>query len=212
MWRKITIATLAFAASLTHFAAATAAEIKIISGPATAGVLAQLGPQFERESGYKLVEKGGVTGVLKQLIETGEQFDVAIIPASLMDHFTKDGKIVPNTDVPFVRVGMGIAVRSGAPKPDISSVAAFKQTLLNAKTITFVPTGEAGNHLTKVLNDLHIAEQVKAKSRPQQTVAQCIQSVANGEVELDVSLTNIIVSAKGIELAGSFPLSCRTIL
>lgn len=199
------IAKVVFTALLAHAGAANAAELKIISGPATAGVLAQLGPQFEHETGYKLTEKGGVTGVLKHLIESGEPFDVALIPAPLMDQFTKQGLIAANTNVPFVRVGMGVAVRAGAPKPDVSSVTAFKQALLNAKSVTFVPTGETANRLAKVLDDLGIADQVKAKSHPQDTVARCIQSVTSGGVDLYFSLTNIIASAKGIELAGPFP-------
>jgi molybdate transport system substrate-binding protein len=185
--------------------AANATELKVISGPATAGVLAQLAPQFEHETGYKLTKKGGVTGVLKQMIESGEPFDVALIPAPLMDHFAKQGKIEATSSVPFVRVGMGVAVRAGAPKPDMTSVVTFKQTLLNAKSVTFVPTGEAANHLTNVLKDLGIAEQMKATLYPQQNVAACIKSVASGEIELYVSLTNIIASAKGIDLVGSFP-------
>ena len=185
--------------------AADAAEIKIISGPATAPVLAELGPKFERDTGNKLTDKGGVTGVLKQLIENGEQFDLAIIPGPLMDDFVKQGKITAGTSKPFVRVGMGVAVRRGAGKPDISSVEKFKQALLDAKSVTFVPKGETAAHLATVLDRLGIAEQVKAKSHPQQTVGAAIQSVAKGEVELYFSLTNIIASAKDIELAGPFP-------
>jgi molybdate transport system substrate-binding protein len=198
-------ATLAFGIICAHAIASNAAELKVISGPATAGVLAQVEPQFERETGYKITKEGGVTGILKQLIESGEPFDVALIPATLMDDFVNRGKIVPNTNVHFVGVGMGIAIRAGAPKPDISSVEAFKQTLLDARSITFVPTGEAANHLSTVLTNLGIAEKVKAKLQPQQTVAACIESVASDKAELYVSLTNIIASAKGIELAGSFP-------
>jgi molybdate transport system substrate-binding protein len=198
---------LAFAIAVLALAVvpASAAELKVISGPATAGVLAQLTPQFERETSYKVTEKGGVTGVLKQLIESGEPFDLALIPAPLMDSFAKQGKILANSNVPFVRVGMGVAVRAGATKPDVSSVAGLKQTILNAKSITFVPTGEAANQLSKVLKDFGIEEQVKAKLHPQQTVADCIKSVANGEDELYISLTNIIASGKGIALAGPFP-------
>jgi len=181
------------------------AELKVISGPATAGVLSEVAPQFERDTGYTLTKKGGVTGVLKQLIESGEQFDLALIPAPLMDMFVKQGKIVASSNVPFVRVGVGVGVRAGAAKPDIHSVADFKQTLINAKSITFVPTGEAANQFNKVLEDLGIAKQMEGKLHPQQTVEDCIQSVARGDAEFYVSLTNIIAAAKGIELAGSFP-------
>jgi molybdate transport system substrate-binding protein len=184
---------------------AVAAEVKIISGPATDGVLTQVGSQFEQQTGNTLAKKGGVTGVLKQLIESGEPFDLAIIPGPLMDNFVKQGKIAEATSKPFVRVGMGIAVRSDAPKPDISSVSKFKQAVLDAKSVTFVPEGETAVQLASVLDRLGIAEQVKAKTQVRPTVAAAIQAVASGEVELYFSLTNIIASGKGIELVGPFP-------
>ena len=200
-----TAATLALGMLSAHAIAANTPELKVISGPATAGVLAQVEPQFERETGYTVTKKGGVTGVLKQLIESGEPFDVALIPAPLMDNFVHEGKILAATDIRFVRVGMGIATRAGAAKPDLSSVPAFKQALLKAKSITFVPTGEAANQLSKVLAQLGIAEKVKSKLQPRQTVPACIEAVASGQAELYVSLTNIIAAGKGIELAGPFP-------
>lgn len=205
MWHARPVAIVGFLSLvLASAVVADAAEVKVISGPATAGVLAQIGPEFERETGNKLTHKGGVTGVLKQLIESGEPFDLAIIPGPLMDNFVKQGKIVAGTSTPFVRVGMGVAVRSGAPKPDISSVAKFKQAILDAKSVTFVPQGETAVHLSSVLDRLGIAEQVKAKARPQQTVPAAVQSVANGDVDLYFSLTNIIASGKGIDLVGPF--------
>jgi molybdate transport system substrate-binding protein len=202
---RILAAGVAFVILFAWAVAARAAELKVISGPATAVILARIASQFEQETGYTLTKKGGVTGVLKHLIESGEPFDVALIPAPLMDNFAKQGKIAANENIRFVRVGMGVAVRAGAAKPDIHSVAAFKQALLNAKSVTFVPTGESAHHFQKVLKDLGIAEQMKTKFRPHQTVPECIQSIASGEVELYVSLTNIIASAKGIELAGALP-------
>jgi molybdate transport system substrate-binding protein len=184
---------------------ANAAEIKIISGPATDGVLAALRPQFERDTGNKFTSHGGVTGVLKHLIESGEQFDLAIIPGPLMDAFVKQGKIAADTSVPFVRVGMGVAAKSGAAKPDISSVDKFKQAILDAKSVTFVPKGETATRLASVLERLGIAEQVKAKAKPQPTVPAAIKAVVDGKADLYFSLTNIIASAKGIELVGPFP-------
>jgi molybdate transport system substrate-binding protein len=189
-----------------------AAQIKVISGPATAGVLSQLGSQFERKTGDKITNKGGVTGVLKQLIESGEPFDLAIIPGALMDAFEKQGKIAAGTNIPFVRVGMGVAVRAGAAKPDISTVEKFKQTLLRAKSVTFVPQGETAAQLARIFDRLGIADPMKAKSHPLPTVDQAIASVASGENELYFALSNIIASAKGIELAGTFPAALQNYL
>jgi len=204
MKKSMLVAGLATMIGLTQSADA-AMDIKVISGPATAGVLAQVAPRFEKETGYEISKQGGVTGVLKQLIASGEPFDVAIIPAPLMDAFAKEGKIDPNTSVALVRVGVGVAARAGAAKPDISSISGLKQMLRNAKSIVYVPTGEAANQLSKALNTLGIADEIKARLHPQKTVADCIKSVTSGESELYVSLTNIISSAKGLELVGPFP-------
>jgi molybdate transport system substrate-binding protein len=198
-------AALGIAFAVAMFTVANAAEVKIISGPATSGVLSQIAPEFERATGNKLSSKGGVTGVLKKLIEDGEPFDLAIIPGPLMNDFASQGKIVANTSAPFVRVGMGVAVRAGTAKPDLSSVAKFKQALLDARSVTFVPQGETAVRLANVLDRLGIAEQIKAKAHPKQTVPEAIQAVASGDVEFYFSLTNIIASGKGIELAAPFP-------
>jgi molybdate transport system substrate-binding protein len=100
---------------------------------------------------------------------------------------------------------MGVAVRAGTAKPDLSSVAKFKQALLDARSVTFVPQGETAVRLANVLDRLGIAEQIKAKAHPKQTVPEAIQAVASGDVEFYFSLTNIIASGKGIELAAPFP-------
>jgi molybdate transport system substrate-binding protein len=83
---------------------------------------------------------------------------LAIIPGSLMDSFVKQGKIVAGTSVPLVRVGMGVAVRAGAVKPDVSTVAKFKQAILDAKSITYVPTGETATRLVGLLDRLGISD------------------------------------------------------
>src|SRR6476469_2708111 len=100
-----------------------------------------------------------------------------------MDGFMNQGKIAPGTSIPFVRVGMGVAIRTGATKPDISSAAKFKQAILDAKSVTFVPQGETAVQLAKVLDRLGIAEQVNAKAQPKRTVPEAVQAVASGEVE-----------------------------
>lgn len=205
MLRHLLIAIVSFAVTAGSAVVANATEVRIISGPATDAVLAAARPQFEHDTGNTFTSKGGVTGVLKHLIESGEPFDLAIIPGPLMDSFVKQGKITAGTSVPFVRVGMGVAVRAGAAKPDISTVAKFKQVLLDAKSVTYVPKGETAKRLAGVLERLGIADQVKAKAQLAANVPAAIQAVASGKAELYFSLTNIIVTAKGIELAGPFP-------
>ncbi len=190
---------------LAQGVAADAAEVKITAVPAVSAVIGELGPQFERATGHKLVIQYGVTGITKRRIEAGEVFDLAIGPAPLMDDLIKQGKIAGDTRTGIARVGRGVAVRAGAPKPDIGSADTFKRALLNAKSVTYILEGTTGAHLAKVLERLGIAEQMKAKTQPQQAPERIGQAVAAGEAELGFVTTNIILALPGVELAGPFP-------
>ena len=206
--RKLSLAAAAkigFVLLLAQGVAAEAAEVKIIAVPAISELIGELGPQFERETGHKLVIQYGVTGVTKRRIENGEVFDLAIGPAPLMDDLIRQAKIAGDTRTGIARVGHGVAVRAGAPKPDISSADAFKRALLNAKSVTYIAEGATGTLLAKVLDRLGIAEQMKAKTKLQQVADRIGQAVATGEAELGFATTNILLAVPGVELAGLFP-------
>jgi molybdate transport system substrate-binding protein len=184
-----------------------AAEIGIVSGSATAGLLNELGRQFEQRTGHKLVfYKGvGTTAGVKQRIESGEPFDLAIIPMDLIEEFVRQGKIAADTRVPFVRVGMAVATRAGGGKPDVSSLDAFKRALLEAKAITYVPGGEVAIQLERGIERLGIAERLKPKSKPQPNGALSTKLLVEGEADLFFSLTNTIAATPGLQLVGPFP-------
>src|SRR5262245_59707705 len=137
--RLVTVAAFGLIALLTQGVAATAAEIKVMAGAAMSGAFGELLPQFERATGHKVVIQYGATGAFKRQIESGEAFDLAIFGSDGVDDLIKQGKISGDTRVDIARVGTGVAVREGAPRPDISSVDAFKTSLLNAKSITYTP-------------------------------------------------------------------------
>src|SRR5687767_3153566 len=118
----------AFIALLAQGVAATAAEVKVMAGAAMSGAFGELVPQFERATGHKIVIQYGSTGTFIKQIEAGEAFDLVIIGSDGVDALIKQGKIVRDTRLDIARVGIGAAVREGAPKPDISSVDAFKRT------------------------------------------------------------------------------------
>ena len=193
--RFVAAAKFGFIALLAQGVAATAAEVKVMAGAALSGVIGELGPQFERTTGHKIVIQYGATGTFKRQIEAGSDG---------VDDLIKQGKIAGDTRVDIARVGIGVAVRDGAPKPDISSVDAFKNTLLNVKSVTYTPEGATGTHLAKVLDRLGIAEQVKGKTKPN-APDRVPQVVAAGEVELAIGNTPSLLSAKGVQVVGLLP-------
>jgi len=190
--------------------AAQAAELKVIAGAAFAPALKELGPQFERATGHTLVVQYGILGALKKQLDGGEAFDLAIVPAALLDGAARQGKIADGTRVGLVRVGMAVAVRAGAPKPDIGSVEAFRRALLNASQIAYPPEGAIGVHLAKVLDQLGIAEQMRTKTRAQKTVETVATTLAAGEAELGFAPSTVFAGATGVEIAGPFPSELQT--
>lgn len=185
--------------------AAEAAEVKVMAGAALSAVIGELGPQFERATGHKLVIQYGLGPALKRQIEAGEAFDLVILSPALMDDLTTQGKIAAGARAEIVRAGVGVAVRAGAPKPDISSVDAFKRALLNAGSITYTPESTTGIHLARVLERLGIAEQMKAKTKPQQIPERIARAVADGEAALGIALTTVLLSVRDVELVGLVP-------
>jgi molybdate transport system substrate-binding protein len=198
-------AKLGFVLLLAQGVAARGAEIRIIAGAAFAPALSELSPQFERTTGDKLIVEYGITGTLKRQMEGGEAFDLAIIPEGLIDDAVKQGKIATGTRHEIARVGMAVAAREGTPKPDISSVDAFKRTLLDANSIAYPPQGAVGIHLARVFEQLGIAEQMKIKIKPQKSVAAVPKAVAAGEAELGFAPSTVFQNAQGIELVGAYP-------
>jgi len=184
---------------------ARAAELKVIAGAAFAPAMKELGPQFERATGHTLVVQYGILGALKKQLDGGEAFDLAIVPAALLDSAAKQGKIVEGTRAGLVRVGMAVAVRAGAPKPDIGSVDAFKRALLGATRIAYPPEGAIGVHLDKVFGQLGIAEQMKGKTRALKTVESVAPTLVAGEAELGFAPSTVFAGAPGVEVVGPFP-------
>ena len=188
---------------LAQGVAAGAAEIKVKSANPMTEVMKELGPQFERATGHRLAIQYEVAGKLKQQIEAGETFDVAILLPPLIEVLIKQGKIAAGTRTDIARSGMGVGVRAGAPKPDIGSVEAFKRTLLNAKSVAYSKEGASGVFFKGLLERLGIAEQMNPKLKP--TPADTLAKVVpNGEAEMIVVPISVIL-VPGAELVGPLP-------
>ena len=146
---------------------------------------------------------------IRRRIVNGEIVDVAMSGSSIIDDLVQLGKITPDSKLILARVGRGVAVRAGAPKPDISSVEAFRHTLLAAKSIVYSDPaiGGGGKYIEKLLDRLGIAEEIKAKSivNPRAATTPNAEIVARGEAELGIQLISEIVSVPGAELLGPLP-------
>ena len=140
-----------------------AAEIKAFVTGAARRAYETLAPQFERATGHKLVSQFDLPPALIKKIDAGEPFDVIILSYDV-EGLIKQGKVVADSRTVLGRVGVGVAVRQGAPKPDFSTVEAFKRALLDAKTIATSGEGSSGRYVASLLDRLGIAEQVKPRS------------------------------------------------
>lgn len=202
-------ATFGFTALLAQGVAAMAAEVKVMAGAGMRGAFGELVPQFERATGHKIVIQYAGGATFRKQIEAGEEFDLVIIDSNEVDDLIKQGKLAGDTRMDIVRAGIGVGIREGAPQPDISSLDAFKNTLLNAKSITYAPEGSTGRHLPKVFERLGIAEQMKGKTKPNALV-RVPQVVAAGEVELAIGGIPSLLSVKGVQIVGLLPAELQS--
>jgi molybdate transport system substrate-binding protein len=181
-----------------------AAELKVIAGGSLTAMLNQLGPPFEKSTGHKLSIHFDSSPNIVTRVTSNTPFDVAVVPVDVFKDAAARAHFVSGPTIDIARVGYGVAVRAGAPKPDVSTPEALKKTLLDAQSIAFVPASAAGAYVTKVFDRLGIGEEMKAKTRVQSGPPQIAPAVAKGDAELGVFLTNVLI-APGVELAGSFP-------
>ncbi|MGD0150394.1 MAG: substrate-binding domain-containing protein [Xanthobacteraceae bacterium] len=184
-------------------------QIKILSGGAMKSLMVEVVPLFERASGAKVEIKFALTSVLKKEIEDGAAFDVALLPRPELDALVEAGKIAAGTPTDITRSAVGLAVRAGAPQPDIGTVAALRQTLQRARTIGY-SDGPSGAYIADLLVRLGIADEMKPKTRL--TSRPVAEIVAEGEAEIGMQQIVAILPVKGAELVGPLPGELRNII
>jgi len=205
---KFAAAILATALTLVMPELAKAAEIKVISGGAFKQVLAALAAQYEKESGNKLDIAYQTVGQHLALIRDGkEEFDVAVLTPDAIDGLAKEGKVVPGSRTDLAKVGVGVAIKAGAPLPDIASVDAFKRSLLAAKSVAYIDPnagGSSGIYVARLLERLGIAAAVNAKAKLIQGGAVA-DHIADGEAEIGIHQISEILPVAGVTLVGPLP-------
>jgi molybdate transport system substrate-binding protein len=185
---------------------AGAAEIKVICSNALKTTLEQLAPAFEKATEHKLAITFGATNPLKADIEKGgTAFDLTLLGAEAVDDLVAKGKLTAATRTVLAKSGAGVAVRKGAPKPDISTVEAFKNALLNAKSVAYVEQGATGVYLKALLPRLGIAEAIQPKLKLLPPENPAAKAIANGEAEIGMTQISEILPYAGAELVGPLP-------
>jgi molybdate transport system substrate-binding protein len=208
MRTRIIIAAMA-AALCTGEAVAQTGEIHVLASNGIKAVLDEVRPQAERAIGHPLAIEVNSSSGLKQKIDGGEAFDVAIVTSEVLDELTKAGKIVSGSSAGIARSGIGVGIRAGGPKPDIRTTAALKQTLLKAKSVTYAQDGASRIYLEKMFDRLGIGSDLKQKIILEQGSARAAARVADGSAELIMTLISEILPAPGVELLGPLPAEAQ---
>jgi molybdate transport system substrate-binding protein len=200
-------------AALASPASASAAEIKVLTAGAMRAVIVELLPEYETRTGHKVTVDNATAGALAKRIEGGEPFDVAVITPKIVGDLEQKGKIAPGSRVYLAKVGIGVAVKEGAPLPDIKTVDSFKRMLLDAKSVAYIDPksgGSSGIYFDGLLERLGVAEAVRAKARLKQG-GYVAELVANDEADVAVHQISEIVPVKGVTLVGPLPSEIQNI-
>jgi molybdate transport system substrate-binding protein len=186
---------------------ASAAEIKVLTTGAFKQVLMALVPEYEKATGNKVVVDNGTVGQLQKRVDDGEAFDVLVLSPKGIDDYIKSGKIAAGSNARVGKVGVGVMVKEGAPKPDIGTVDAFKQALLKAKTVGYIDPasgGSSGIYVADLLVKLGIADQIKPKAKLQKG-GHVSDLVSAGEAEIGIHQIGEIIGQPGVTLVGPLP-------
>jgi molybdate transport system substrate-binding protein len=198
------------AASLLLSQAASAAEIKVLASGAIKEAYLELIPQFEKASEHKVATTWAGTVDIKKRMAAGEVYDLVIVASPELDAFIREGKMVAGSRADLVRSGVGVAVRAGAPKPDIGSADALKKALLAAKSIGY-STGPSGVYLASLFERMGIADQVKPKLKQTQPGVLVGSIIASGEAEIGFQQVSELIHVPGIDFIGPLPADVQKI-
>ena len=189
---------------------AEAAEIRVLSTQATEEAYRELVPQFEKASGNKVTTTFTGTLDANRRLAAGESYDLLIMSGPSIDEHIKGGKVVPGSRVDVAKSGVGVGVKAGAPKPDISTVEALKKTLLAAKSIGY-STGPSGNYVVGLFQRMGIADEVKPKLKQTPTGVFVGSIIASGEAEIGFQQVSELSHFAGVDYVGPLPADVQYI-
>ena len=193
--------------------AANAVEIRLLAAGATKSLLTGINAQFSSQTGHTIVMTNETAGGVTKRIEAGETYDAIISSRTQLDGLIAKGKLPQGSRVDIASSVIGVAVKDGAPSPDLSSVETFKQMLLNAKTVAYVDPasgGTSGIYIAGVIDKMGLTETMKPKLRLQ-AGGYVAELVAKGEAEIAIHQVSEILPVKGVRLVGELPPAIQSV-
>lgn len=187
-----------------------AAEIRVLASGAVKDAFLELVPQFEKSSGHKVAMTWAGTENIKTRLAAGEAFDLVIVGASVIDENIKEGRMAAGSRVDLVNSGVGMAVKAGAPKPDISSGQAVKKALLGAKMVAY-SSGPSGVYVQHLFDKLGIVDQMKDKSKQTLSPRRVADYLVKDEADLGFQQVSELIHEAGIDFIGPLPADIQNI-
>jgi molybdate transport system substrate-binding protein len=202
---RLSLALLSVAA-----AAVNAAEVKVIAANAVKDSLTQIVAAFEKTSGHRVTVAWGGTEAIARRVASDEIFDLVVIAGPNIDRLISDGKLAQGSRTDFAKSGVGVAVRSGLPKPDISSSESVKNAVLAARSVAY-SSGPSGFYVAELFKRLGIAEQVKDKTKQPPSGVQVGELLARGEADIGFQQVSELLHVKGIDYLGPLPADIQNV-
>jgi len=190
-------------------ASANAAQVRVLVSGAMAHALEEISQDFTKKNGHTLDFVVGTTGVVQDKVRMGEKADIVEVTSAGMDQLEKEKLVMPGTRVELARALIGVAVKDGAPVPDISTPVALKQRLQSARAVAYIDPkvgGQAGAAIMGMLAKLGISDEVVKKSVYGKTGAEAVQKMVAGDADIALSFISEILPIKGAKAVGPVPM------
>lgn len=184
--------------------------LTVLSSNGYQAVMEDLAVRFERVKQRKVVVTYDLASTLKQRIESGTAFDLAILTPAAIDDLITSGKIAADSRTPLAKAGLGFAIKAGARKPDVTSADAFKRSLTAAASIAYVKEGASGVAFAALVQRLGLSDALGPKTKLTATRDEVGDALRRGDAQLGVLPISEILPMTGVELGGAFPADVQS--
>lgn len=193
------------AAATVSLSSAQTPPVRVLCSNGMRAAVEEVLPQAEKSTGRKVAVHFSSSASLKSRIDSGESFDVVILTTDLIDDIAKQGRVVQGSGATLARAGIGVGIRAGTPKPDISTPAAMKQALLQVKSVTYTKNGASRSHIEQMYERLGIVKEMAPKVILQEMPGRAERVVGEGGADMVITLVSEILPTPGVQLVGPLP-------